>query len=289
MGYRDAVTSRTQRTTLLFRRVLELPAKIAADPSPKRVHDLRTTVRRVEVLLAQCGDAADAKFRRRLGKLRKAAGKVRDLDVQIDAAGALDGGVAGREKAALLRALEKIRARRLRKLNGQISKHTGKRFARRVREMRAQVARADDDEAATSQPDARRALDAFAAAARTPLTEANLHGFRLACKQARYLAEGGEDPLARRVVNELKAIQDAVGTWHDCVVLNASAERMVSGPGRAALLAVLRVRRRSLLANAQRVSSDVRDRLLTLRASLDENKIPPSRVRPPAAPVAVAG
>jgi len=60
-------------------------AKLASKPSPENVHKFRTSSRRVEVLvsdLAGSRNGNDKKLLKLLGRLRKKAGRVRDLDVQ---------------------------------------------------------------------------------------------------------------------------------------------------------------------------------------------------------------
>jgi len=61
-------------------------SKVTGKPAPKIVHRLRTTIRRIESLVSYSHPDLKKKLERSLEKmadLRKRAGKVRDLDVQM--------------------------------------------------------------------------------------------------------------------------------------------------------------------------------------------------------------
>jgi len=64
-----------------------------------------------------------------------------------------------------------------------------------------------------------------------------LHGIRKAAKLARYMAENS---LAARVVDEFEALQEAGGRWHDCLGLQKAARRRLGK--RSGLAAVLKER-----------------------------------------------
>jgi len=94
-------------------------AKLASKPSPENVHKFRTSSRRVEVLvsdLAGSRNGNDKKLLKLLGRLRKKAGRVRDLDVQSVALRSLKIPQEPQRKSQLLRTLAEERARREKKL-----------------------------------------------------------------------------------------------------------------------------------------------------------------------------
>ena len=66
-----------------------------------------------------------------------------------------------------------------------------------------------------------------------PMTEKVLHQYRIVGKRARYLAElAGENPETKRVVEQLKGMQDALGEWHDWLKLTQRADQIFSrAPG----------------------------------------------------------
>ena len=54
----------------------------------------------------------------------------------------------------------------------------------------------------------------------SPLSEKILHGYRIAGKRVRYVAElAGNVPEAQRMLETLKVMQDALGSWRDWLVL----------------------------------------------------------------------
>ena len=118
------------------------------------------------------------------------------------------------------------------------------------------------------------ALTKFAKLARRhpPLNEDTLHGFRMACKRVRYLAEmSGETPAAEQVVSQLKRIQDAIGEWHDAVTLIETAETVISRP-HAPLLTILRTRVRSKFLQALRITAEAKAALLQRGAAASRKR-----------------
>jgi CHAD domain-containing protein len=73
-----------------------------------------------------------------------------------------------------------------------------------------------------------------------PLTEKTLHQYRIIGKRARYIAELDEDSEAKRVVEQLKRMQDVIGDWHDWLKLTQKAEQLFGGVRESALVAMLR-------------------------------------------------
>src|SRR5574340_225906 len=75
-----------ERTRSLFRRMEQVISKTRSKPLPERVHQVRTTARRLEALLETLYPDPDRRTRKlmqRLARLRRRAGGVRDVDVQI--------------------------------------------------------------------------------------------------------------------------------------------------------------------------------------------------------------
>jgi CHAD domain-containing protein len=73
------------------------------------------------------------------------------------------------------------------------------------------------------------------------LTEKTLHQYRIIGKRARYIAElADHDAEAKRVVDQLKHMQDVIGDWHDWLKLTQKAEAIFGGIRDSALVALLR-------------------------------------------------
>ena len=108
----------SNRTQALFDKLLRISRR-SSGAKPETVHQLRTTIRRVETLLATTLPALGRKERKllkQLDRLRRRAGKVRDLDVQIQALGSLRLESITRDRARVMAFLEKARTRRERRL-----------------------------------------------------------------------------------------------------------------------------------------------------------------------------
>ena len=286
-----------QRTPLLFQRLLRLLDQLPAKPVPERVHRLRTTVRRLETLLdALVGEPGrnQRKLMKQLGKVRRRAGRVRDLDVQMAALRSLKIGDS-RRKAPLMQDLERARARRQKKLVQALDKATLRQLRRRIQRLLADLvlaggsaaaapAVAEADPVALALRDFARLVREFA-----PLNEQNLHDFRMRCKRLRYTAEmAGETPRVAEVVAPLKQIQDSIGAWHDWLVLSARAEKLFGGNGDVPLLAALRNVTRARYAEAVRTVADAKRRLLDLQRGQETGAKQVSRA-PGRAPRRAAG
>ena len=220
-------------TTRLERQLL----KLAAKPAPENVHHFRTYARRVEAVLNATAPELkrnEKKLLKLLGRLRKRAGKIRDLDVQIAALRNLKIPDDQERKSQLLRALSEERARRQARLAKSLNQED-------VRELRKRLKRAPN-----AIPND---IDALALAARqlsalhpdnAAVTEQTLHQYRIAGKRARYLAELSKDPEAVRMVGVLKRMQDVIGDWHDWLKLSELAQKRFGQTHNSVLLSALR-------------------------------------------------
>ena len=287
----------SNRTQALFNKLLRISRR-SSGAKPETVHQLRTTIRRVETLLATNQPTLgrkEQKLLKQLDRLRRRAGKVRDLDVQIQALGSLRLESITRDRARVMTFLEKARAKREGKLlrafqnevDGGLHKRL-KRTATRLQREFPKPAQPDSDE----QRFLVAALDKFAAVVKRhpALSEANLHDFRMGCKRVRYLAEmAGEGPRVAAVIEPLKRIQDAIGVWHDWLTLAATAEGVLTSSGQAPLLSALRASARSKYLEALRITADAQRVLLELRESKRTAGKPVSRSAPvTASPAAIA-
>jgi CHAD domain-containing protein len=262
-----------KRTQSLFRKLGQLARKLTSDPQPEDVHQFRTTTRRVEtlfdVLLPKPGRNG-RKLLKQLARIRKRAGRVRDLDVQITALRTLKIGRDGEEKRSLLAALAADRVHYERKLVSLLDNQS-------LRELRKRLRRAAEDSYEGKFEPATKALRMFAQLARREgeVTEAVLHQYRLRCKRIRYVAEmAGKEPLAKAVVEQLKAIQDAVGEWHDWDTLTLRAEALFSDTPNAPIITALRGVRHSKLVEAMHATEAAKAELLEMHTQPTRRKKP---------------
>ncbi|MCI0355516.1 MAG: CHAD domain-containing protein [Acidobacteria bacterium] len=283
-----------QRTRSLFLKLNRLLSRVPAHPTPEAVHQLRTTTRRVEALLETLSSDADRNQRRlarSLKRVRRRAGRIRDLDVHQAALRSLKIGRDSTRKQQLMNQLAERRSRQERKLLKRLDAASIGDLRKRLRRAAQQVLRPANGrrraKAAATNPDHRprpveeplaQALRLFAKLAREtgPLTDANLHQFRTRCKRVRYVAEmGGDTREIQNVVKEFKRLQDAVGIWHDWLTLTRTADQLFAGASDSALLNALQNITRAKFVEALRTASDVKRNLLAIRVPVPR----PARAR----------
>lgn len=236
-----------------------------AKPDKKAVHKLRAQTRRVEaqlLLLKQMRElppyrSAAADLQQELQKLRKSAGRVRDLDVhaqmlkEFAAADPKRPAKSGKrtpaksaakksskaakalceDAADLLAAEEKRRDQAATRLVKMIKKREA-RLAAALEALLHALKPADDP--AISATDLLEMIERAAERAygdpvdperKRPRTDEQLHKLRKRSKLARYLAEtaGSGSARARQLAKQSEALQDAGGAWHDLLDLAEEA------------------------------------------------------------------
>jgi CHAD domain-containing protein len=223
-----------QPVTVFLRQGLMLKAAIAAclkKASPARVHHLRSTTRRIEATLELLVLSADISrdgisridkqskpLQRSLRKLRRAAGNVRDADVQSDLLSAYN---RTPDAKRLREDLTAVRKKAERKLIKRL-KQEQKRIELRLHNLEASLSPALDLNLSGAKlitvtqtwfAENIRGLD--------PHHDQDLHTLRKASKTARYLAETGVDAskAVATLATRYEAAQKSLGEWHDHFLL----------------------------------------------------------------------
>lgn len=223
-------------------------SKVAGKPAPKGVHRLRTVIRRIESLVSYSHPDLKKKLERSLEKmadLRKRAGKVRDLDVQMALLKALGNGSIARDRKMLAVVLEKKRERQVKRLESTIKRIEESKFFSRMERIAVQAGVVKDGKdrplAPLEEARAQLAVMANDFAVRNSSKPAPLHEARVTLKRIRYLAELAEESAEQKnLIRELKLVQDAVGEWHDWQELTDTAEKRFSDRVNCALLREVR-------------------------------------------------
>ena len=223
-----------RRTRLVFNRISRHIGKLTKEPKSSDVHRFRTNSRRVEALVGEFApeSAKKEKLIQLLSRLRKKAGKLRDLDVQVSFLENLKIPDRQNHRAELLDSLNSERTRRSRKLPKSFDADTARTLRKRLR-------RASSTIEFDGVDPLNRALDRLPKAHTIQLNEKSLHSFRIAAKSARYLAELAESADANSFVEELKKAQDAIGEWHDVLKLKEQAEKRFGRVHDSSLVAAL--------------------------------------------------
>ena len=209
---------------------------------PEAVHEARVATRRLkaalDLLKSVLSDAHRKPFAKALRKLRRRLGPLRDADVMIEHLGELSAQSAPAAdwlKERLIESRDKARAKsRKNSQSAEVLARLGSWWG--VREEVFEAQEAVDSLLAESL---HLQLDAFAERARELTVEADTaqssgeredpHQLRIAGKRLRYTLElaavhGHELPPA--VMRAFKKMQEALGDWHDYVVLVECAMRM---------------------------------------------------------------
>jgi CHAD domain-containing protein len=224
----------------VFQKLSRQLTRVTKHSGPDTVHKFRTSTRRVETVVEELvpnPDRGTRKLLKSLRRLRKKAGKVRDLDVHIASLRNLKVTREEGQKSHLLRALTAERLKREKKLAGTLDKETIRELRKRLKKACSKVQiPADLDPISVAM----RELSAVSRD-RAPLNQKTVHEYRIAGKRARYVIEiAGKDAEAQLAIENLKKMQDVVGDWHDWLTLTERAEKLFGGVKDSALVAAMR-------------------------------------------------
>jgi len=211
-------------------------------PEPKAVHRLRTTTRRLEALLttAKRRRNGGARLARKIDKalkalkpVRGAAGPVRDMDVQMGLLEGLvksAGGAMGVDRGALETDGKRLEAK---------LKQSRKEAAKELRDVIENVEMKELQRLSYLQPYLSEVkwmplLKDAVTIERRSARELNagdaesLHAYRKRLKFSRYLAEMEDGSAeAREFGKRMKGVLDAIGGWHDWMLLTQLAKKTV--------------------------------------------------------------
>jgi CHAD domain-containing protein len=224
---------------LAFRKTERALLKLCAGQDAESVHGFRTTSRRLQTLIEEVFPDRDRNQKRllkMLERIRRRAGKVRDLDVQLAALRSLKVPQEPRRKTQLMHGLIELRAKHEKKLRKMLSKDT-------IREIRKRLKRGSGEavsEASRDPLSVARTMLARVVRPAGPVTEDLLHQYRIAVKRARYAAEfAPKSAEAAQLVAQLKRLQDALGHWHDWLTLTQTAAQRLGDVNESSLVAAL--------------------------------------------------
>jgi CHAD domain-containing protein len=263
----------------------KLAAKLPQDPSPEKVHKLRTSARKLEAIfgaLALNSQKNERRLMKGLRTIRKRAGKVRDLDVMTGdlATVHLDG-----ETECQIRILEHLggerqrQADKLRKLVGNNRSELKIRLRKASVRLDKRVTKVEPDAASLAAAESLRLSSELEVPKR--LNRENLHSYRLKIKQLRYVLELAPDHP--KFVEDLSEAKDAIGEWHDWEELVTIAGEVLDHGTSCKLLRKLKETADSKFAHALRVAENLRNNYLK---GSSQNRKRPHRVEISHAPIA---
>jgi CHAD domain-containing protein len=223
----------------IFRKTEKELVRLSSGRRAEAVHGFRTAARRLQILLEQLvanNNRKHKKLLKILNRIRKSAGKVRDIDVQLEALRSLKVPQEPRRKTQLVQALIELRARHERKLYKLMKKQD-------IRGLRKRLRRAHESVSFDSSLDplsVSRQMLRSVSIPQGPVDEEALHRYRLVVKRARYAAEFAPKSVeSNKFLAELKRLQDSLGSWHDWLTLTQTAAERLGDVNESSLVAVL--------------------------------------------------
>jgi CHAD domain-containing protein len=228
-----------EHISLVFQKLERDLVKLSSKQTAASVHNFRTGARRMQTLLQQLlpePDRNQKKMLRMFSRMRKRAGKVRDLDAQLAALRSLKVSQEPRRKTQLMHALIELRAEHEKKLRKVLTKDEVREIRKRLRRARKDLR---EDQIRDPLKTARLML-AQVSRPEGPMKAEQLHRNRIITKRARYVAEfATKSPEAEQLIAQLKRAQDALGDWHDWLTLEQTAAQRLGDVHLSSLVAVL--------------------------------------------------
>ena len=278
-------TNSQKRLNLTIAKTIRYLEKVSDQPSAKNVHKFRTHSRRVETVLRELVSGSprnQQKLVKQLGRLRRKAGRIRDLNVQIAALRNLKMPQAAEQKADLMRRLLEELAEREQHIRRLADKDVVREIRKRLKRAAADSVLPSDQELLLIATQKIEQLGRDDAA----LTEETLHGYRVAGKKARYLAELVANAEAQQFIQQLKRMQDVLGEWHDWWQLAAKAENHSGKVEKTPLTSILQNVTRAKFRQALAEIAETRSALLQKPEALSPRKPARTADRPQASAVA---
>src|ERR1700681_1763340 len=131
-----------KRSRLAFQRLGRELTKLTKEPVPESVHKFRTNSRRVEALLSEVAPERtrnDKKLLKLLSRLRKKAGRVRDLDVEIASLRSLKIPEGNGHKSQFVDTLVQERAKHEQKLARAFNRETADQVRKRLKRAASEI------------------------------------------------------------------------------------------------------------------------------------------------------
>lgn len=223
---------------LIFRKMERELVRLSSDARPDAVHDFRTTSRRLETLVEQLlpvRDANQKKLLKMIKRIRRRAGRIRDIDVQITALRSFRVPQEPRRKTLLMHRLFELRAEHERKLAKLLKKSKINDLKKRIKRLAQSLKTVGGREPLVV---AKEILSQVSLAG--PVTDEVLHRYRLAVKRARYAAEFAPTSTeTQKFIADLEQLQDALGNWHDWMTLTHTASDHLGEVSQSSLVAAL--------------------------------------------------
>ncbi|MDQ2949660.1 MAG: CHAD domain-containing protein [Acidobacteriota bacterium] len=230
-------------------RLQKLIKNMDSQPSPDAVHDLRTNTRRLETIfeaLSIDAEVVGGPMLKALARLRKRAGKVRDMDVFTLHASAIQMQGEQDSVVVLLEHLGAQRRKHAKKLYAEIQRRRPglRKDLKRTPDILAKRINGNGDASKGSEAAANATATAVKLATQLAIPQRlgkdNLHLFRLKVKELRNILQMAVDADRNKFVGDLGKLKDAIGEWHDWEELLSIAQKVIYHGNRCGLEAELK-------------------------------------------------
>jgi CHAD domain-containing protein len=229
----------SKRDNVIFKKAERDLLRLREGYQPDVVHNFRTTTMRLQVLfeeIAPAGHGKHKKLMKAMTRIRKRAGRIRDIDVQLAALRSLKVPVEPRRKTQLMHRLIELRHKQEKKIGKLLKKKDVADISKRLRRISKSVELETDNRPL----DIARRMLASIIDRNTRLDEDQLHRCRVTVKRARYAAEFAPKSAATdQFIAQLKTLQDALGRWHDWFTLTNTARHELGEIHQSSLVAAL--------------------------------------------------
>jgi CHAD domain-containing protein len=270
------------------RKLRKLLKKNPKQPTPDQVHDLRTNTRRLEAALTALSLDSQRKEQRLLkdlAKIRKRAGKIRDMDVLTGFASGVHPDGECDCSVQLLEHLGAQRQRHAKKLHSVIDKY-GAQTRNGLKKASADLERSlsqnskdgnQSDASGHALASALKMEEELAAPAR--LGRNNLHPYRLKVKELHNLLKMTADAGQQEFTEALGKVKDAIGEWHDWEELLAIAKDLLDHGANCKLLRELQRISDQKYQEALTAAENMRRKYLRMRSGQNRRR-PPQPAEP---------
>jgi len=255
---------RLQKST---RRVTKFLRKNTKRPGSDAIHNLRTSARSLETTFATLRLNSKGSIKRLLvdlKKVRKRAGKVRDMDVLMADTLTL---TQSKEPDCLVRLLEYLGAERnkyaqelqrlVKKTDPQLRRAL-KRQSQRAERLLKRAANDSSDAKAISMTLAKTIQLSAALTRPARLGRNNLHPYRLKVKELRNVLQLSDQADNLKLTKKLGEVKDAIGEWPDWEVFVSLAEQVLDHGRSCRLIKQLKATTNSKYEDALSLTNDLR-------------------------------
>jgi len=252
-----------------LRKLRKLIKDAPKHPLPAEVHKLRTNARKLEAIfsaLSLGGKPNEGKLLKQVRKIRKRAGKVRDLDVLTEYL--TQTRVEG-EQACHLQLMEHLASKRIKRASELYSFINTRRadLKSQLREASARIEHFVNKNQEAPTLATARALQLSSELLRPKrLTRKNLHPYRLKAKKLRYILQLAPGTSDAKLMQALTNTKDAIGKWHDWEEMIAVANDVLDHGSKCQLIRTFRAIRDSKFREALRLAEQLRSTLLNTSA-----------------------